>query len=127
MALPRRQHKAQRVAQGVADGVDFGVQPAARDADGLRATDFARTCGGLMRTAARGVHHHLLHVGLLHALEETLEMAFFAPIRIALIHHAPSAQPLGQITPGRARAVHPQQCIEKLPMRPAGATLAGGA
>jgi len=107
VALPGGQHKAQRVAQGVAHSVDFGIEPAARDADGLRTAGFSRPCRGLVRTAARRVHHHLFHVGLLHTLEETLEMAFFAPIRIALVHHVPCAQPLGQVAPGRARAGHP--------------------
>ena len=37
VSLPGSQHKAQRAAKGIADGVDFGVTPAARDADGLRA------------------------------------------------------------------------------------------
>ena len=45
-----------------------------------------------MRPATGRIHHHLFHVGLLHALEKALEMAFGAPIRITLVHHAPFAQ-----------------------------------
>ena len=107
VALPGTQHKAQRVAQCVAHGVDFGVQTPARDADGLRAAALARACRGLVRPAAGRVHHHLLHVGLLHTLEKALKIAFFASIRIALVHHAPGAQPLGQVAPGCTRAGHP--------------------
>ena len=44
VALPCCQHKTQRIAQGVADGVDFSVEPAARDADSLRAAGFACPC-----------------------------------------------------------------------------------
>ena len=44
VALPGGQHKAQRVAQGVAYSVDFGVEPTARDADGLRSAGFSRPC-----------------------------------------------------------------------------------
>jgi len=51
-------------------------------------------------------------------------VAFFAPIRIALVHHVPSAQPLGQLSPRRARAGYPQQDIEKYPVRRAGAAFA---
>ena len=38
-------------------------------------------------------------------------MPFFAAIRIALVHHGLSAQPLGHVAPGRARADYPQQGI----------------
>ena len=78
VALRGGQHKTQRVAQGIADGVDFGVQPCARDADGLWAADFAGACRRL-RPAARRVHHHLLQVGLLHALKNAFEMVFLHP------------------------------------------------
>lgn len=123
--LSRGQHKAQRVGQGVADGVDFGVKPAARDADSLGATCFSGACRGLMRPAARRVHHHFFQVGLLlNALEKTFEVPLVAPIGVALVNHIPFPQLLGQVAPGGARAGHPQQGIEKRPVRPSGATLA---
>ena len=93
--LPGSQHKAQRVAQGVADGVDFGITPAARDADGLRTATLARACRRLVRPAARRVHHHLMRVGLLYALQKALEVALVAPVRIALVHRVRLAQSLG--------------------------------
>ena len=77
-----------------------------------------------MRPAARRVHHHLLQVGLLHALEEAFEVPLVAPVGVALVNHIPFAQLLGKVTPGGARAGHPQQGIEKCPLRPAGAALA---
>ena len=124
MALPWGQHKAQRVAQCVADGVNLGIEGPARDADGLRAAGLAGACRSLMRPAAGRIDHHLFHVGLLHALEKALEVPFAAPLGVALVHHAPFAQPLRQVAPGRARAGHPQQGKEKRPVRPARATFA---
>jgi hypothetical protein len=71
------------------------------------------------------IQHHLFHVGLLlHALEKTLEVPLVAPVGVALVNHVPFSQLLGQVASGRARAGHPQQGIEKRPVRPAGATLA---
>ena len=60
MPLSRSQRKAQWVAQCVADGVNFGVEPAARNANGLRAAGLAHSCRGLVRPAARRVQYHLL-------------------------------------------------------------------
>jgi hypothetical protein len=98
--------------------VSFGVQPAARDANGLGATCFTGASRGLVRLAASRIHHHFLHVGLLHALEKVFEMTFIAPVGAALIHHIPFPQPLGQIAPGSARAGHRKTSFARLRVGP---------
>ena len=105
--------------------MNLGVEPAARDAVGLRAVGLARACRGLMRPAARRVHHHLFHVGLLHTLKKVLEMTFTAPICIALVDHTPFSQLIWQVAPSGTRAGHPEQGIEKRPSLACGAALAG--
>ena len=65
-----------------------------------------------MRPAARRVHHHLFHVGLLHTLKKALEMAFAVPIRIALVDHTPFSQLIWEVAPSGTRAGHPEQGIE---------------
>ena len=118
---PGLKHKAQRIAQCVADSVDIGVPTSARDADSLGARFLLGSRRGLMRPAAGRVDHDLFQVGLLYALKKSLEMPLFAPVGIALVHHVAFAKSLGKVSPRRARAGHPKQCIEEGSFRPSGA------
>lgn len=77
-----------------------------------------------MRPAAGRVNHQFFQVRQLHALKKALEMPFFAPVGIPLVHHVPFAQSFRKISPGRARAGNPEQGIEELPLRPSRATFA---
>ena len=77
-----------------------------------------------MRPATGRIHHHIFQISLLHAREKSLEMTFAAPIGIALVHHAPCAQLLDQVTLSGVRAVYPEQGIEKYSVHLFGAVFA---
>ena len=121
--LARDQHKTQRVAQGVGHGVDFGVEPAARDADNLWAAGLSCSCRRLVRPTAGPIKQHFVQVRLLHAPEKVVEMALAAPIGVALVHHAPCAQSLGQAAP--VRAIH-SRASKNVLCAPPGRPLQGG-
>jgi len=127
MPLVPGQHIAQWVDQGVADGVDFGITAPARDVGGLQTYGFARSCRKLTRPVTGRIHHYLLHVGLLHALEKALEKALeITSAAIALIKNASCAQPRRQSAPSVARANHPQQGVENVLCSPLGRPLQAG-
>jgi len=70
-----------------------------------------------------GVDHGVLHIGIIRAsLEKPNENIGFDPVSVALEDGVPVAEKGRQITPGTARANHPQNRLDKEPIVSAAAT-----